>query len=221
MSKHIQKMKNSIRISGGTLKGKKIPFDFKESLRPTSSKLKEILFNWLQFEIDECVCLDLFAGTGSLGIEALSRGSSKVIFVELNKKNYSTLSANLKKLDVKDKSKIFFKDAFTWIRNYDLSGIDLIFLDPPFNKEHEVKALKLLMRKNDLKSSCKIYLEYSKYDEIEIPKEFSLKLHESVKRDRSQDLYLIFSGLMTTHHLAKMLPKRSFTREYGSDLSLF
>jgi 16S rRNA (guanine966-N2)-methyltransferase len=55
-------MKNSLRISGGTLKGKKIQFDFKESLRPTSSKLKEILFNWLQFEIDECVCLDLFAG---------------------------------------------------------------------------------------------------------------------------------------------------------------
>ena len=94
-------MKNSLRISGGTLKGKKIPFDFKESLRPTSSKLKEILFNWLQFEINECVCLDLFAGTGSLGIEALSRGSSKVIFVELNKKNYSSLSVNLKKLDVK------------------------------------------------------------------------------------------------------------------------
>jgi 16S rRNA (guanine966-N2)-methyltransferase len=118
--------------------------------------------------------------TGSLGIEALSRGSSKVIFVELNKKNYSTLSANLKKLDVKDKSRIFFKDAFTWIRNYDLSGIDLIFLDPPFNKEHEVKALKLLMRKNDLKSSCKIYLEYSKYDEIEIPKEFKILKEKSV-----------------------------------------
>jgi 16S rRNA (guanine966-N2)-methyltransferase len=173
-------MKNSLRISGGTLKGKKIPFDFKESLRPTSSKLKEILFNWLQFEINECVCLDLFAGTGSLGIEALSRGSSKVIFVELNKKNYSSLSVNLKKLDVKDKSKIFFKDAFTWIRNYDLSEIDLIFLDPPFNKEHEVKALKLLMRKNDLKSSCKIYLEYSKYDEIEIPKEFKVLKEKSV-----------------------------------------
>ena len=107
-------MKNSLRISGGTLKGKKIQFDFKESLRPTSSKLKEILFNWLQFEIDECVCLDLFAGTGSLGIEALSRGSSKVIFVELNKKNYSTLSANLKKLDVKDKSKIFLAYEPVW-----------------------------------------------------------------------------------------------------------
>ena len=173
-------MKNSLRISGGTLKGKKIPFDFKESLRPTSSKLKEILFNWLQFEIDECVCLDLFAGTGSFGLECISRGASKVYFIENYAQSLEILNKNIKKLDVKNKSKIFFKDAFTWIRNYDLSEIDLIFLDPPFNKEHEVKALKLLMRKNDLKSSCKIYLEYSKYDEIEIPKEFKILKEKSV-----------------------------------------
>ena len=54
-------MKNSLRISGGSLRGKKIPFEFKDTLRPTSSKLKEILFNWLQFEINQSICLDLFA----------------------------------------------------------------------------------------------------------------------------------------------------------------
>ena len=134
-------MKNSLRISGGNLRGKKIPFEFKDSLRPTSSKLKEILFNWVQFEIHKCVCLDLFAGTGSLGIEALSRGSPKVIFVELNKKNYSSLSINLKSLGVRDRCKIFFKDAFSWLKNYDLSDIDIIFLDPPFNKDYETKIL--------------------------------------------------------------------------------
>ena len=165
-------MKNSLRISGGNLRGKKIPFEFKDSLRPTSSKLKEILFNWVQFEIDECVCLDLFAGTGSLGIEALSRGSPKVIFVELNKKNYSSLSIILKSLGIRDKCKIFFKDAFSWLKNYDLSEVDIIFLDPPFNKDYETKILNQLFKKKDLKPSCKIYLEYSKYNDIEIPKGF-------------------------------------------------
>ena len=165
-------MKNSLRISGGNLRGKKIPFEFKDSLRPTSSKLKEILFNWVQFEIDECVCLDLFAGTGSLGIEALSRGSPKVIFVELNKKNYSSLSTILKSLGIRDKCKIFFKDAFSWLKNYDLSEVDIIFLDPPFNKDYETKILNQLFKKKDLKPSCKIYLEYSKYNDIEIPKGF-------------------------------------------------
>ena len=165
-------MKNSLRISGGNLRGKKIPFEFKDSLRPTSSKLKEILFNWVQFEIDECICLDLFAGSGSLGIEALSRGSPKVIFVELNKKNYSSLSTILKSLGIRDKCKIFFKDAISWLKNYDLSEVDIIFLDPPFNKDYETKILNQLFKKKDLKPSCKIYLEYSKYNDIEIPKGF-------------------------------------------------
>ena len=167
-------MKNNLRISGGNLRGKKIPFEFKDSLRPTSSKLKEVLFNWIQFEIHDCVCLDLFAGSGSLGIEAISRGSPKVIFVELNKKNYLSLSTNIKNLGIKGKCKIFFKDAFSWIKNYDLSEIDIIFLDPPFNKDYEIKILNQLLKKSNLKSSCKIYLEYSKYNDLEIPKEFNV-----------------------------------------------
>ena len=173
-------MKNNLRISGGNLRGKKIPFEFKDSLRPTSSKLKEILFNWIQFEIHDCVCLDLFAGSGSLGIEAISRGSPKVIFVELNKKNYLSLSTNIKNLGIKGKCKIFFKDAFSWIKNYDLSEIDIIFLDPPFNKDYEIKILNQLLKKSDLKSSCKIYLEYSKYNDLEIPKEFNVIKQKNV-----------------------------------------
>ena len=167
-------MKNSIRISGGYLKGKKIPFDFKDSLRPTSNKLKEIIFNWLQFEINDFVCLDLFAGTGSLGIEAISRNAQKVFFVELNKKNYSVLTKNIKLLDIKDKSKVIFKDAFEWIKKNNLSNIDLILLDPPFNREYEIKLLKLLSRKNDIKPSCKIYLEHSKFSEVEVPEDFKI-----------------------------------------------
>ena len=167
-------MKNSIRISGGYLKGKKIPFDFKDSLRPTSNKLKEIIFNWLQFEINDFVCLDLFAGTGSLGIEAISRNAQKVFFVELNKKNYSVLTKNIKLLDIKDKSKVIFKDAFEWIKKNNLSNIDLILLDPPFNQEYEIKLLKLLSRKNDIKPSCKIYLEHSKFTEVEVAEDFKI-----------------------------------------------
>jgi 16S rRNA (guanine966-N2)-methyltransferase len=167
-------MKNSIRISGGYLKGKKIPFDFKDSLRPTSNKLKEIIFNWLQFEINDFVCLDLFAGTGSLGIEAISRNAQKVFFVELNKKNYSVLTKNIKLLDIKDKSKVIFKDAFEWIKKNNLSNIDLILLDPPFNQEYEIKLLKLLSRKNDIKPSCKIYLEHSKFTEVGVPEDFKI-----------------------------------------------
>ena len=122
-------MKNSIRITGGNLKGKKIPFDFKSSLRPTSSKLREVLFNWLQFEIQNFQCLDLFAGTGALGIEALSRGADKTVFVESNKKNYIALKTSLLELNLKSRSMLLFKDGMAWIKENDLSVFDLIFLD--------------------------------------------------------------------------------------------
>jgi len=172
-------MKNTIRISSGSLRGKKIPFDFKDSLRPTSNKLKEILFNWIQFDINDSICLDLFSGTGSIGIEAVSRSAEKVIFVELNKKNYSRLVKNISTLNIKEKTKIFFKDAYLWVKNNDLSKFDFIFLDPPFNEDHELKILNLIQKK-DLKSSCKIYLEYSKFTELEIPESLSLLKEKSV-----------------------------------------
>ena len=174
------KMKNSIRISGGSLKGKKIPFDFKSTLRPTSNKLKEIIFNWFQFEIEDSICLDLFAGTGSIGIEALSRHAPKVTFVELNKKNYMHLSKTISELGLKDRGKVFFKDAYVWIKNADLSEYDLIFLDPPFDQNFEVKILSFLTQQKKLKSSCKIYLEYSKFTDLEIPKSLKILKEKSV-----------------------------------------
>ena len=94
-------MKKKIKISSGMLKGKKIVFENSQSLRPTTSKLKEILFDWLQFEISGTNCLDLFAGSGSIGIEAISRGAKKLVFVEINKKNFLNLNKTIKELQLK------------------------------------------------------------------------------------------------------------------------
>tara|TARA_B000000475_G_scaffold132769_1_gene107032 strand:- start:305 stop:865 length:561 start_codon:yes stop_codon:yes gene_type:complete len=175
-------MKNSIRITGGNLKGKKIPFDFKSSLRPTSGKLREVLFNWLQFEIRDYQCLDLFAGTGSLGIEALSRGAKKTIFIESNKKNYLALKKSILDLSLKDRSMVLFKDGINWIKENDLSEFDLILLDPPFNQDLEKQILGMLYKKQNLKSSCKIYIEFSKFSDIELSNSFEV-LKEKIVGD--------------------------------------
>ena len=90
------------------------------------------------------------------------------------------LSKNIQSLGVKDKSRVFFKDAFDWVKKQDLSEFDLIFLDPPFDKEFELKILKLLLRKDEMKPSCKIYLEYSKFTEIEIPDIYTIIKEKSV-----------------------------------------
>ena len=173
-------MKNNIRITGGSLKGKKIPFDFKNSLRPTSSKLREVLFNWLQFEIQNFQCLDLFAGTGALGIEALSRGADKTIFIESNKKNYMALKNSLLELNLKSQSMLLFKDGLAWIKENDLSVFDLIFLDPPFDNNYETKVLEMLCKNKNLKSSCKIYIEFSKFSEIKLSNSFEILKEKAI-----------------------------------------
>ena len=173
-------MKNSVRITGGDLKGKKIPFHFKSSLRPTSSKLREVLFNWIQFEIHNLKCLDLFAGTGSLGIEAISRGAHNTVFIESNKKNYLMLKNSIHELNINDKSMILFKDGLAWIKENNLSDFDLIFLDPPFNENYEKKVLDILKKKQNLKSSCKIYVEFSKFTKVEIPDSFTISKEKTL-----------------------------------------
>ena len=167
-------MKNSIRITGGSLKGQKIPFDFRSSLRPTSSKLREVLFNWLQFEIQECNCLDLFAGTGALGIEALSRGAQRSIFIESNKKNFLLLRNSIKELGLEKNSKVIFKNGINWIKDNDLSNIDLIFADPPFNQDIEKNILEIFNKNENLKFSCKIYIEFNKFTKIDLPNSFKI-----------------------------------------------
>ena len=173
-------MKNSIRISGGYLKGKNIPFDHKSSLRPTSNKLREILFDWLQFEIEDFECLDLFAGTGALGIEAISRGAKNSFFIELNKKNFLLIKSNLKKLELESKTTVLFKDAMSWASKNELSKFNLIFADPPFDKNIEEKVLEVLATNKTLSSACKIYLEHSKFSSIEIPSSFTILKEKNV-----------------------------------------
>ena len=165
---------SNIRITGGSLKGQKIPFDFRSSLRPTSSKLREVLFNWLQFEIQKCNCLDLFAGTGALGIEALSRGAQRSIFIESNKKNFLLLRNSIKELGLEKNSKVIFKNGINWIRDNDLSNIDLIFADPPFNQDIEKKILEIFHKNENLKLSCKIYIEFNKFTKIDLPNSFKI-----------------------------------------------
>ena len=88
----------------------------------------------LQFEIQDYKCLDLFAGTGALGIEAISRGAEKTVFIESNKKNYLSIKNSISELNLKNYSMVLFKDGLNWIKENDLSMFDLILLDPPFNK---------------------------------------------------------------------------------------
>ena len=167
-------MKKYLQIIGGTHRGQKIAFDHNDALRPTSGKLKEILFNWIQFEIEDAHCLDLFSGSGSLAFEALSRGATSLTVIEKNKKCYLNIINNNKLFKFEDRFQSYFLDAFVWVKRNELTAFDFIFIDPPFDKDYVTKILKILAEHKNLKSSCKIYIEMSKRESFELPSNFSI-----------------------------------------------
>lgn len=122
-----------IRIIGGDWRGRKLPVLSKDGLRPTSDRMRETLFNWLQFEIAGACCLDAFAGSGALGFEALSRGASSVVFIEKNAEVAQQLLSNCALLKTQQ-AQVFNIDSQAWLNQNEQVSFDLVFIDPPFHQ---------------------------------------------------------------------------------------
>lgn len=129
-----------MRIVGGEFKGRKLVEFAGEDIRPTADKVRESLYNILQFKIRGCRFLDLFSGTGAMGIEALSRGAKEVTFNDSSKKSLSVLKCNLEKLKIKEGFSISNMDAERFLK---VSGevYDVIYIDPPYNSGLGILAL--------------------------------------------------------------------------------
>jgi 16S rRNA (guanine966-N2)-methyltransferase len=122
----------TLRIIGGNWRGRKITFPEHDGIRPTGDRVRETLFNWLMHDIRGADCLDLFAGSGVLSIEALSRGANHVTLIESNEAASSGISQNLALLDADPNRFDNIKsNAMNWLGQCD-TGFDLIFIDPPF-----------------------------------------------------------------------------------------
>ena len=157
----------SIRIIGGRNKSFRIVFKASPSLRPTSDRAKETLFIWLQFEIENKSCLDLFAGTGALGLEALSRGAKHVTFVEREKNLSMNILKNIRHLDYENKIEVICNDAFKWLQA-NKRGFDYIFLDPPFDQVKYKDLLRRIFDSNAINEGGKIFLEISKHNDLQL-----------------------------------------------------
>ena len=114
-------------------RGRKFSFPEVEGLRPTSGKIRETLFNWLQFDIINKTALDPFAGSGALSLEAISRGAKEVYVIEKDRKVYEKLKSNFKLLD-RGQFTIINEDAMIHLAKPSKQSFDLVFLDPPFAK---------------------------------------------------------------------------------------
>jgi 16S rRNA (guanine966-N2)-methyltransferase len=127
-------------------------------LRPTSERVRETLFNWLTPDIHGMRCLDLFAGTGALGLEALSRGAASVIFVESAPGAAKTLRVSIGTLDAGDAT-VVQTDALAFLKSDIQQKFDLVFLDPPFADDLLEELCRLLAESGCLAAGARIYLE--------------------------------------------------------------
>ncbi len=166
-----------MRIIAGKYRGVSIPSPKEEIVKPTLDRIKENIFNIIQFLIPDSICLDLFCGSGALGLECLSRGAKEVEFVDNNKNNLLVLKNFLDKL----KAENFFlrtSDYYEALKNYKESNkkFDLIFIDPPYNSDLAEIAIQKILRFNILSENGTIVWEHpASYDNIK----FKSKIKDS------------------------------------------
>jgi 16S rRNA (guanine966-N2)-methyltransferase len=150
---------NTVRIIAGKLRGKKLSFPSIPGLRPTPNRIKETLFNWLMHDIREANCLDAFAGSGSLGLEAYSRGANKVVFIEKDVKVYQYLKKFFNTLTAPSLV-LYNKNTLNYLTE-SKEIFDIIFFDPPFAENYWPELIELLNSNICLKQGGLLYIESS------------------------------------------------------------
>lgn len=180
-----------LRIIGGRWRGRRLPPAQHAAVRPTPARLRETLFNWLHYDLAERHCLDLFAGSGALGFEALSRGAAHATFVDRDARLCAELKRRQRQLDAHAISTVACATAAQFINQYmqdaqhapctgqDLGAraaqparrkFDLVFLDPPFASPLRATTLALLARSRDmLGDEALVYVEHPKGVACEAP----------------------------------------------------
>lgn len=129
-----------------------------KQLRPTAARIRETLFNWLAPVTPGSRCLDLFAGSGALGFEALSRGAGAVVFVENSTKAIAALHDNARLLGTQDAT-VVHADAWQWLGKVDPQRFDIVFLDPPFAAAPYEELCRLLAQRDWLAPGAMVYIE--------------------------------------------------------------
>lgn len=127
-----QRPPGSVRIIAGHLRGSKLPVPDRPGLRPTSDRVRETVFNWLQAKVPGASVLDLFAGTGALGLEAASRGAGSLVMVERDPGLAEALCGHVARFKL-GAAQVVQADALAWLAGPPSARFDLVFMDPPFD----------------------------------------------------------------------------------------
>ncbi|NOZ10561.1 MAG: 16S rRNA (guanine(966)-N(2))-methyltransferase RsmD [Gammaproteobacteria bacterium] len=149
--------RNQVRIIAGKWRGRKIDFPTANGLRPTPDRVRETLFNWLQPWLPGTRCLDLFAGSGALGLEAMSRGAQSVVLVEQDASVVQSLMKTLEQLNAEG-ADVVRDDGLQYLRQVH-RPFDIVFLDPPFEQALLGQCCQLIAQNNTVKPGGFVYTE--------------------------------------------------------------
>lgn len=162
-----------------------------QETRPTTDRIKETLFNILQPDLPDCNFLDLFAGSGAIGIEALSRGARQAVFVEKNRAAVSCIKENLSFTKLADSGKLLNMDVLQALGMLEGKGtFDLIFMDPPYRQELERRVLEYLQSSSVLDENTRIIIEADLYTDFSYVGELGFVLLRSKEYKTNKHVFL-------------------------------
>lgn len=178
-----------VRIIAGHWRNTRLPVPDQAGLRPTSERVRETLFNWLQGSLSGARCLDLFAGSGALGLEALSRGAAQALLIERDRAQVARLRELLLRLDGGERAMVLEADALAWLaRGGDGRRFDLLFLDPPFALAQWPRIVAGVVPL--LGDAARVYMESARDSSIAVPANWTL-LREGHTREVRYALYAV------------------------------
>ncbi len=177
-----------VRLIGGNWRRRTLAFPAVDGVRPTPDRVRETLFNWLMPILPGSHCLDLFAGSGALGLEALSRGAESVTFVEQSSDLGRALSRNLTALDARGGT-VVRQDVLDWLKTAEPTGaIRIAFMDPPFRAGLVEPVCGALAASGLLARNARVYVEHERDHEPSIPPEWDL----ARRKEAGQVAYSLF-----------------------------
>jgi len=189
----------SLKILGGALKGRTIRCPNTESTRPVTSFLRKSIFDTCQFYIEGARILDAFAGSGAIGLEALSRGASFACFVDNNDIAIRCLRQNIENLKVKEQGFVFHGDAFRFLQEYERAPFDILFIDPPYpiGLEGYKKLLTTLHSSGAVGPASILFLEAP--SQLAIPLRPHIENLFTIKKERRSSSTTLFNLVKTTN----------------------
>jgi len=179
-----------MRIISGKARGTKLYTLEGENTRPTLDRVKESVFNIIQTEIQDCIFLDLFSGSGAIGLEAISRGAKKAILCDSSKEAISIIKKNIEKTHSKEYVKLYYEKYDFVLKNKIKEKIDIVYIDPPYKTDFACESIKLLLNQELLKEKSIVIIETDQEEVVNNIKQLEIEIISQRKYGRAHLIFL-------------------------------